>query len=153
MRLILFISMILLSVVSCKNNGQKTGQTKSTAAEKKQTIVKDISVDNNRKPVKPDFAVLEMTNENDILTVVVRYSGGCEEHDFNAYFSGGWAKSLPPQAAITLEHINPNNDACRSLVKDTLHFNMKPLQYSGANEVVVKWSSNPEIETTYRYGK
>ena len=153
MRLILFISMILLSVVSCKNNGQKTGQTKSTAAEKKQTIVKDIIVDNNRKPVKPDFAVLEMTNENDILTVVVRYSGGCEEHDFNAYFSGGWAKSLPPQAAITLEHINPNNDACRSLVKDTLHFNMKPLQYSGANEVVVKWSSNPEIQTTYRYGK
>ncbi len=153
MRLILFISMILLSVVSCKNNGQKTGQTKSTAAEKKQTIVKDIIVENNRKPVKPDFAVLEMTNENDILTVVVRYSGGCEEHDFNAYFSGGWAKSLPPQAAITLEHINPNNDACRSLVKDTLHFNMKPLQYSGANEVVVKWSSNPEIQTTYRYGK
>lgn len=153
MRLIFFLSLIAMTVLSCKNNGQKTSQTKSVMAEKPSASLKEIIIDNNRSPVKPDFAVLEMTSENDVLTVIVRYSGGCEEHDFNAYFSGGWAKSLPPQAALTLEHLNPKNDACRSLVKDTLRFNLKPLQYSGASEVVVKWSSNPEIQTNYRYGK
>jgi len=157
----LFLSLLSLAVVSCRNNGQSTKQAQSEevvkAAPKVKAEVKvnlkEIIIDNNREPVKPDFSVLEMTNENDVLTVIVRYSGGCEEHDFNAYFSGGWAKSLPPQAAITLEHLNPNNDACRSLVKDTLRFKMKPLQYSGGNEVVVKWSTNPEIQTNYSYGK
>ncbi len=153
MRQFLFLSLIIVSVVSCKNNGQSTGQAKTAVVQKDAPKVKEIIIDNNRTPVKPDFSVLEMSNENDVLTVIVRYGGGCEEHDFNAYFSGGWAKSLPPQAAITLEHLNPNNDRCRALVLDTLRFNMKPLQYSGGNEVVVKWSSNPEIQTNYRYGK
>ncbi|MCF8463987.1 MAG: hypothetical protein K9G41_04060 [Flavobacteriales bacterium] len=153
MRQFLFLSLIIVSVVSCKNNGQSTGQTKTAMVQTDVQTVKEIIIDNNRTPVKPDFSVLEMSNENDVLTVIVRYGGGCEEHDFNAYFSGGWAKSLPPQAAITLEHLNPNNDRCRALVFDTLRFNMKPLQYSGGKEVVVKWSSNPEIQTNYRYGK
>lgn len=153
MRQFFFLSLILLTAVSCKNNEKSTSQSKTTVVQKVAPKVKEIIIDNNRAPVKSDFSVLEISNENDVLMVIVRYGGGCEEHDFNAYFSGGWAKSLPPQAAITLEHLNPNNDRCRSLVLDTLRFNMKPLQYSGGNEVVVKWSSNPEIQTNYRYGK
>ena len=138
---------------ACKNNGQKTAQTeapKPVPTAKVVEKVKDIIVANHEAG-KPDFRVLEMTNENDVLTVVVQYGGGCEEHDFNAYFSGGWAKSLPPQAAISLEHLNPNNDRCRSIVRDTFHFNMQPLQYGGAKEVVVKWNINPKMETLYRY--
>lgn len=145
--------MLCLGVFSCKNNGQNTGQTRAAVTEKPVSNAKKIIVDANRKPVKPDFRLLEMTNEADILTVVVQYSGGCKEHDFNAYFSGGWAKSMPPQAAISLEHLNPNNDNCRSIVKDTFQFNMKPLQYPGGNEVVVKWAIDPEKQVTYKYGK
>tara|TARA_R110000868_G_scaffold353884_1_gene615113 strand:- start:780 stop:1241 length:462 start_codon:yes stop_codon:yes gene_type:complete len=153
MRFFILLSVLSISFLGCKNNGQKTGQAKSAKTEKPVSNAKNILINANRMPIKPDFRLLEMTNENDVLTVIVQYSGGCEEHDFDAYFSGGWAKSLPPQAAITLEHLNPNKDACRSLVLDTLQFNMKPLQYAGGNEVVVKWSANPEKQTIYRYGK
>ena len=115
--------------------------------------MKQITVDPNRKPSKPDFQVLEMSNENDVLTVIFRYSGGCKEHDFNAYFSGGWLKSLPPQAIIDFEHLNPDNDACRSLVKDTVQFDLTPLRYGTSGSVVVKWPQEKGIETTYEYGK
>jgi hypothetical protein len=152
MRLFVLLSMVGIGLLSCKNNGQNTGQPTAAKKEAPVSKAKEIIIE-NREPIKPNFRLLEMTNESDILTIVVQYSGGCEEHDFNAYFSGGWAKSLPPQAAITLEHLNPKNDACRSMVKDTFQFNMKPLQYAGGNEVVVKWSSNPEKQTVYRYGK
>jgi hypothetical protein len=152
MRLFVLLSMLGIGLLSCKNNGQNTGQPTAAKKEAPVSKPKEIIIE-NREPIKPDFRVLEMTNENDVLTVIAQYSGGCEEHDFNAYFSGGWGKSLPPQAAISLEHLNPNNDNCRSMVKDTFQFNMKPLQYAGGNEVVVKWSSNPEKQTVYRYGK
>ena len=80
-------------------------------------------------------------------------SGGCEEHDFNAYFSGSWLKSMPPQAIIEFEHLNPKNDACRSLVKDTFLFDMKPLRYTGSNDVIVRWTGGAKVQTKYIYGK
>ena len=152
MRLFVLLSMLGIGILSCKNNGQNTGY--ATAAKKESPVskVKEIIIE-NQEPVKPDFRVLEMTNANDILTLIVQYGGGCEEHDFNAYFSGGWGKSLPPQAAISFEHLNPNNDRCRSIVKDTFEFNLKPLQFSGSKEVVVKWSVDSEKQTIYKYGK
>jgi hypothetical protein len=153
MRLLVLLTLLCVGFFSCKNNGHNTGQAKAADSEKTLITAKEIIIDANRKPVKPDFRLLEMNSQADILTVVVQYSGGCEEHDFNAYFSGGWGKSLPPQAAISLEHLNPIKDNCRSMVKDTLKLNLKPLQYSGSNEVVVKWTVDPEKQAVYRYGK
>jgi len=152
MRFFILLLVLTVGFLSCKNNGQNTGQATAAKKEAPKSKAKEIIIE-NREPVKPDFRVLEMTNANDVLTVVVSYGGGCEEHDFNAYFSGGWAKSMPPQAVLSFEHLNPNNDNCRSMVKDTFQFNLKPLQYSGSKEVVVKWSINPDKQTTYSYGK
>lgn len=151
-------SIVILALLTllgaCKNNGSNTASSaKASTKEKVESTVKQITVDPNRKPSKPDFQVLEMSNENDVLTVIFRYSGGCKEHDFNAYFSGGWLKSLPPQAIIDFEHLNPDNDACRSLVKDTAQFDLTPLRYGTSGSVVVKWPQEKGIETTYEYGK
>ena len=144
--------MIGIGLLSCKNNGQNTGQVTAAKKEVPVSTVKEIII-KNREPVKPDFRVLEMTSTNDILNLIVEYSGGCEEHDFTAYFSGGWGKSLPPQAAISFEHLNPHKDNCRSIVKDTLKFNLKPLQYSGSEQVVVKWVIDPEKQVIYKYSE
>ena len=151
-----FIIAILsvFALAGCKNNGQKSSQVKSVEAPAAVPSfeLKEIIVGTLKKPLpKPNFQVLNMSVEKDVLNVVVSYSGGCEEHEFNGYFSGGWAKSLPPQASIEFEHLNPNNDACRSMVKDTLRFNAKPLQFPGANEVIVKWSANSKVQTSYTY--
>jgi len=144
--------LILLAMASCKNNGNGSSPS-AKKMEKNTPVVKEILVDAARKPQKPDFQVLEMKADGDVLTVVVRYSGGCETHNFNAYFNGGWLKSNPPQALLELEHLDPNNDHCRALVKDTVRFDLRPLQYSGSSEVVVKWMHDPGIQVHYRYGK
>ncbi len=53
--------------------------------------MKKIVVDSGRGPAaEADFRVLKWTAQDDVLEVVVSYSGGCEEHEFNAYFSGVW---------------------------------------------------------------
>ena len=147
------IACILFGLAACKNTEQATSASEKTAeVEKPAKKLKPIIVDRTYKPAaKPDFQVLEWTTMSDSLMVVVSYSGGCEEHGFNAYFSGGWLKSLPPQAMINLEHLNPNNDACRSLVKDTAYFDLTPVQFPGQNKVVVKWQSDSEKWAGYTY--
>ncbi len=153
MKIFLIIVIFITITSACKNNGQNTSATSKTVIEQVSTL-KEIIVNQHRKlSGKPDFSVLYWSAFSDTLRVIVSHSGGCEEHGFNAYFSGAWLKSFPPQAVIELEHLNPNNDACRSLVKDTLYFDMRPLRYEGQNTVVVKWSGNAERMAKYSYGK
>lgn len=152
MKRTLFFIVLIACFASCKNNG---GGTASTKAEKKEAAPsvtsKEIIVGAKRKPAKPDFQVMEMAIENDLLKVVFQYSGGCEEHDFDAHFSGGWLKSLPPQAVLDFEHLNPNNDACRSLVKDTVFYGLDAIKYPGGNEVVIKTTLNKKLSVSYSY--
>ncbi|MGB0918017.1 MAG: hypothetical protein ACPGU4_10530 [Flavobacteriales bacterium] len=142
---------------ACKNNGGGTAtsvKNNTTEAKVVDSPLKEIIVGAKRQITeRPDFSVMKWSVKEDVLTAVVRYSGGCGPHNFNAYFSGGWAKSLPPQAVLDLEHINLENDLCRSLVTDTLYFNLAPLQYSASTEVIVKWSGDNKTSDNYRYGK
>ena len=101
----------------------------------------------------PDFSVLSWSVEKDMLNVVVRYSGGCKTHDFNAYFSGAWLKSFPPKALIAIEHLNPEKDPCRSLVTDTLVFGLSNVKYQGGKEVIVQWSADAEKWAKYKYAE
>ena len=155
MRISLLLSILAIVLFSCKNTEKATSS--STTKSQKEVLansVKDILIDANRKPAGDlDFSVLKWSVTRDTLIAIVRYSGGCKPHEFNAYFSGAWLKSLPAQAVIELEHINLENDPCRELVKDTLKFNLAPVQYPGANEIKVKWAGNAEMMATYRYGK
>lgn len=155
MKLHLLLAILAIALFSCKNT-EKTTVTDTTQSQKVVPVssVKEIIVGADRKPSgELDFSVLKWSVKRDTLVAVVRYSGGCKPHDFNAYFSGAWLKSLPAQAIIELEHINLENDPCRSLVKDTLKFNLASIQYPGAKEIKVKWAGNSELMATYRYGK
>ncbi|MCB9185475.1 MAG: hypothetical protein H6601_01860 [Flavobacteriales bacterium] len=155
MKQLFVLGVLCLAAIGCKNNGSNTSKLKAEepVAESTAPAVKEIVIDSQRKPIKPDFQVLEMSAADDVLTVVFRYSGGCKEHDFNAYFSGAWLKSLPPQAIIDFEHLNPDNDACRSLVMDTVLFNLAPLKYGTSGSVVIKWPHEKTVQAVYEYGK
>lgn len=154
MRFTLLFSSIILVLVSCKTTEQRTAVSSNEKAVTAEPQVKPIIVDANRKPSGDlDFSVLKWSVKRDTLIAIVRYNGGCKEHDFNAYFSGAWLKSLPAQAVIELEHINLENDPCRSLVKDTLKFDLTSLRYPGANEIKVKWAGDSEKMALYQYGK
>jgi len=149
------VFLVLAGFLSCKNNGAGTKSSKGAEnAQSANVEVKQIIVDANRGPApKPDFSASNWTMKRGILEVVVQYSGGCDEHDFNAYFSGSWLKSMPPQAMVTLEHLNPKNDPCRKMVKDTFLFDATPLEYPGGEEVMVKLASDPSMMAKLRYGK
>ncbi len=150
MKHISFLVIVIL-FSACKNSGNSTSNESNTKSEKAKEV-SEIVIDKSRGPAAaPDFSVLKWSAEGDVLEVIVRYSGGCGKHSFNAYFSGAWMKSLPAKAVIELEHLNHDNDACRSLIKDTLRFNLSPIKYPGAKEVVVKWAGDPMTETSYRY--
>ena len=153
MRPFLFILLSGLTMTACRNSGQNTASEPKTQAVPVSGL-REIIVDADRQlGTEVDFSVLQWRAVRDTLLVIVRYSGGCEEHYFNAYFSGAWLKSLPPQTIVSLEHLNPKKDPCRSLVKDTLRFDMRPLRYESGNEVVVKLSGVPGKLARYRYGK
>lgn len=151
-----FILLLTIGLFSCKNNGQGSSSAKSAEAPTvKKNSTKEIIVDAAKASAlaEPDFSVLTWETRKDILEVVVRYSGGCKEHDFNAYFSGAWLKSFPPQAIIGIEHVNPDKDPCRSLVVDTLKFNLSNIKYNGGKEVVLKWSGDAEKWAKYKYAE
>lgn len=152
-----FLLLLALGFSACKNNGNGTASApkEQTKATPPAPALKEIIVDAAKTSAvpKPDFTVLSWDAKGEVLELIVRYSGGCKEHDFNAYFSGGWLKSFPPQAMVALEHVNPDKDPCRSLVTDTLQFSLKNVRYAGGKEVVVKWSGDVEKWTKYTYGE
>ncbi|MBN4062530.1 hypothetical protein JYU20_04960, partial [Bacteroidales bacterium AH-315-I05] len=76
------------------------------------------------------------TTKGDTLFLKVSYSGGCKEHKFKLYWNGGYMKSMPPQAKLYLFH-NNNGDVCRRLIKETIKFNVSPIQYQGQHTVIL----------------
>lgn len=64
----------------------------------------------------------------DILTIDVKYGGGCKEHIFSLFGSPGFMKSKPVQTDIMLSH-NANNDICKVLImSQKLSFDLTPLK-------------------------
>jgi hypothetical protein len=72
-----------------------------------------------------EFESVEL-EEEELLRIALRYSGGCEEHGFRILAAPGREKSDPPQRHIFMEH-DANGDACRSVIRDTLSFGLRNL--------------------------
>lgn len=74
--------------------------------------------------------VLEIASaraEGGILTVEVRYGGGCTSHDVDAVAWTGWMESNPVQVGVALTH-DAHGDACKALVTRSLAFDLEPLR-------------------------
>lgn len=66
--------------------------------------------------------------ENDILSIVVSYSGGCEQHEFNLVAAlGSTNTDLSPHANLVLGH-ESNGDTCKKIIKERLAFDLSPLK-------------------------
>ena len=73
------------------------------------------------------FTLSEVRIENRTLLADVSYSGGCATHNFSLHMSPTtFAKTAPVQANLWLRH-ESNDDACDSIVSETLHFDLKPV--------------------------
>jgi hypothetical protein len=75
-----------------------------------------------------DPAVIVSANiENDILKLIVNYTGGCKEHYLELYSEMAFLESIPVQLNMKLSH-NANDDICDRLVRDTLYFDLKTVK-------------------------
>jgi len=122
-----------VAVMSCKMQKPATGNTDQEVPK----LIVDDSWSQPDDMVSVDISKVEITD--DILTIAVSYSGGCEEHEFRLYFNGMYMKSLPPKANFVLYHDN-KGDACRSIVEKTLKFDITGVREKGktTGEVMVK---------------
>ncbi len=108
-------------------------------------------IDENFVPPRENgrFEVESMMMEDNLLKLRVAYSGGCEEHFFNLYSNGMYAKSYPPQLTLFLEHID-NNDRCRAWIVKELVFDISDAEYPGTNEVVIRMN-NTDKTARFKY--
>lgn len=86
--------------------------------------------------------------EGTILNIGIEYSGGCKEHAFELYTDGVIMKSLPPKQRFFLKH-DSDNDMCKSLVRDTLVFDLNGIRPAGTELVVILESFDDEVGVVF----
>lgn len=73
------------------------------------------------------YTINASTVQDDILSVDVSYSGGCETHTFTLVAEERFLESLPVQLRVSLAH-NANGDTCEALITEELHFNLTTIK-------------------------
>lgn len=126
---ILIISILALSF-ACGNKDKTT--KKEDVITKKGILVEDFSAYSDNAATK----ITSVALDQNIMSIGVAYSGGCEEHEFSLIGSRLISKSLPPQRGIMLFH-NSNGDNCRELKEETIQFDIKDFQYKEQEEIVL----------------
>jgi len=151
---LVLVGVLILISSSCNERREM----KKSAADQTETIntkekeaISVVEIDPTYKNIKTDsFTLLESNVEGDNLILLVQYGGGCEEHEWKLKTNGAYAKSLPPQITLNLEH-NANGDMCRALLTDTLEFNLEPVRYPGTLELDVRILGYEKQVNRYTY--
>jgi len=120
---------------AAKVEESKTEEMKDEKDEKVKNIVIQQGYKANEKSAPYQVAKAEIVD--DILHLTVTYSGGCEEHSFTAYSNKMYAKSLPPQLTIFVEHEN-NGDMCRAMLTEDIYFRLNDVRYPGSDKVLIR---------------
>jgi len=82
------------------------------------------------KKLKTDLFSLKSVNktDNDILSIIVSYAGGCKKHDFILATVPLFTTTAEShQVDLVLSHEN-NGDACKKIVTESLYFDLFPLK-------------------------
>lgn len=149
MRCLPLLLLLSLALFGCK---QKEQTAKSVEMEESapETPIYQALVDAEKFAQDSDpISIKSAKMSGDFLELIVTYSGGCEQHDFELLSNGFYMKSLPPKLSLKLLH-NANNDACRSLIEQPLSFNVKNMRYAGEGPLILLIEGMKK-ETLYRY--
>ncbi len=94
-------------------------------------------------------SIVSAEQDGDYLSIRISYSGGCEIHDFSVISKGKYTATYPPEVEIALKH-DDKGDRCRGIVDERRYFDLRPLQYSGTNRVLLIFTNtNKTLEYTY----
>jgi len=96
------------------------------------------------------FEVLAAEVQGDTLVTVVRYGGGCGEHQFELEADGPLMKSLPPKQPLRWVHRSPG-DPCRALISDTVRADLSPFRGTPHGTTVLQLDGHDDnLIYTYR---
>lgn len=152
--LFLYINILLLItvLVSCSGT-KKSSDTKSEKlknAQLKEEVIKHIKIESEYKlPEKLDYKIKSVTLADNIFTIEVTYKGGYGEHNFELLFNSMYAKSLPVQAGLYLEHTS-TNETCSEEKTKTLRFFADNVRHPQNKTVICKVHSY-DGKITYNY--
>ncbi len=150
--ILLFLLLAIVFNAACgkkkamANTQEETPEVKIPDPEIKAVIIDEGFV-TPRENGRFELDGMEMLGHE--LHLSVRYSGGCEEHEFKLYSNNIYAKSYPPQLTLFLEHID-NNDRCRAMIMKEIVFDVSGIEYPGTSEVVIRLN-NTEETIQYKY--
>ena len=126
--------MLIIVFTDLTQNTNSTGKTPRIIMLDDESAIQKLKMD--------IFFLKEATLiDNDILSVIVSYSGGCKKHEFLlATLSHFTTTDLSHQANLLLAHEN-NGDTCKKIVKEHLYFDLLPLKERYQQVYGIKTSS------------
>ncbi len=133
---------------NCKKKVTDTVDTEKVAMTNKVIVKPGYTGPKSNDAFTVDNALIK----GDKLVMYVTYGGGCKNHEFKAFASDVYMKSMPPKLGITIEH-NANQDMCKALVSDTLTFDISTVKYPGKDKdyTVVLNVNNWKGDLFYKY--
>ena len=115
--LFLFALLFLFSCHTQKEAGKQQNKKSVVVCKPMQLLTEEVNTKES------DFFNLDSLAITDkCLEVFVSYSGGCGEANFDLYYTNMVMHSMPPQTTLFLHF--KDEDPCRSIVRDTLYFEL-----------------------------
>lgn len=139
---ILALTLILTVLISCK-----TGRDGKSKPEENQLPKAELVSDFEPYSNSDECSILDVAVTENIMTLKVQYSGGCEKHEFKLIGSEMILKSFPPQRGIVLWHDN-KGDSCRSIEEVELKFDISVFSYEGGEIMLNLQGWNEQISYT-----
>ncbi len=121
----------LFSLVACKNP-QEIVEPEAIVSVPSAELVLDMNAYGGSAPL----GIENVTITGNKMSISVKYSGGCEKHEFKLIGHKMISKSIPPQRSIKLYH-NDFGDSCRELIEEVLVFEISTFAYDD-NEIVLR---------------
>ncbi|MFT4754822.1 MAG: hypothetical protein ACI9GM_000124 [Salibacteraceae bacterium] len=157
MKNILFAVIISIITISCHTQKEtvKTEVTVSSSTADQIELTVDeprdstslliISIDesNNMKDIGDEYTIESAEIKNNQLWLAVSYGGGCEEHEFKMLFNNAYQERLDEESgqsgliSLTLNH-HGNDDRCRSIVRQNIRFDLKPIKNPGYKNLIIR---------------
>ncbi|MDQ3190205.1 MAG: hypothetical protein M3Q58_01275 [Bacteroidota bacterium] len=113
---------LFFALNSCKTG--KSGNKVDNTESKVEKVIIDPQFSPKGKNTR--MQILEVKEiSNEIIEISFNYSGGCKEHSFSLYSTGGLIKTLPPKINIYLVN-HQQDDVCRELLTIKKQFDISP---------------------------
>ena len=156
MKLLLAILCAFLLLVSChskkimesKTNPEPNQMELTVDEPRDSTSILPIQIDKNvdLTGFQDPYTLINAEIKDGLLWLQTSYVGGCREHEFKMVFNGTHVPRQDQETGVSvwvslkLGH-NGNGDVCRSIVKQNIRFDLKPLQKEGGNNLIIRLSN------------